>query len=317
MVKARHRLILGLAVLLCAGPGLAGELVSDQRDSLDHTLIYVSDYFSFVGADNQGHVAFALDNNRGRDGEKYQAEHFLVLYDERQGWITLSGNGLYENTKHELKGIPGSPFFSFEGSPRSGLTIVSEGDELTLRIEPIPERTGNRHDGAVTWMGSAAAVLTWKGRVIPGRVIFEYVMMPEFNRLTRTYWGIWKEFQGLYLLADPMNDLYVHSQLSERMAPLIGTLTGFAAFGEDTESLRDLKFEVLNRELALGFYRWPTAWRITWTGPKGPATLLLSQISRKAIGGWGIGGFSMSIVTGELTYAGKTTVIYGLGELIM
>ena len=42
-------------------------------------LIYVSDYFSFVGQDDQGHVALALDNNRGRDGESWQAEHFVVV----------------------------------------------------------------------------------------------------------------------------------------------------------------------------------------------------------------------------------------------
>ena len=35
----------------------AGTLVSASD------LVYVSDYFSFVGADSQGHVAFAIDNN--------------------------------------------------------------------------------------------------------------------------------------------------------------------------------------------------------------------------------------------------------------
>ena len=37
----------------------------------DATLLYVSDYVSFVGSDAQGHVAFALDTNRGRDGATY------------------------------------------------------------------------------------------------------------------------------------------------------------------------------------------------------------------------------------------------------
>src|SRR3982750_4580299 len=67
------------------------------------TLLYVSDYFSFVGQDSNGHVAFALDNNRGRDGESYQAEHFLVLHDERLGWMTLAGNGPYENRKQRTE----------------------------------------------------------------------------------------------------------------------------------------------------------------------------------------------------------------------
>jgi hypothetical protein len=64
----------------------AGTLVSASD------LVTVSDYFSFVGADEQGHVAFAIDNNRGRDSNAYsnayQAEHFYaVLHDEHHGWM--------------------------------------------------------------------------------------------------------------------------------------------------------------------------------------------------------------------------------------
>ena len=281
------------------------------------TLLYVSDYFSFVGQDSNGHVAFALDNNRGRDGEFYQAEHFLVLHDERLGWMTLAGNGPYENGSNELKAIPDSPFFRFHGTPSTGMEIVSEPNQLTLHIEAIPQRTRNTHNGAVTWMGSAPAVLTWNDRTIAGRVIYEYVMMPDFNRFTQTYWGMWKEFQGLYLMVEKTGDVYVHSQLSERIAPLVGMITGFMAFDEQTDSMKDLRVEPLEREWALGFYRWPTAWRITWTGANGPAMLTLTQSERKPISNWIIGGFSMGIVRGELEYAGKKQPIYGLAELIM
>ncbi len=45
-------------------------------------LTYYSDYFSFIGRDDQGMVAFALDNNRGQDKDSWQAEHFVVLHDE-------------------------------------------------------------------------------------------------------------------------------------------------------------------------------------------------------------------------------------------
>lgn len=37
-------------------------------------LAYVSDYFSFAGQDARGHGAFALDSNRRRDGDSYQAQ---------------------------------------------------------------------------------------------------------------------------------------------------------------------------------------------------------------------------------------------------
>lgn len=281
------------------------------------TLIYVSDFFSFVGEDDKGHVVFAIDNNRGRDGDAYQAEHFLVLHDEQQGWVKLAGNGSFPNTKRELRTIPDSPFFRFDDTPRTGLTITSDLNHLALRVDPIPECTKNRHNGAVTWMGSASAILSWNERTIPGRVIYEYLMMPEFNRLTRTYWGMWKEFQGFYLLADHSSDIYVHSQLSERIAQLVGKVVGFLVINDQTESMKDLKVEVLAHDLALGFYRWPTAWRITWAGSKGPQTLTLSLSDRNGIANWIIGGFSMGILRGELDDAGTKHTIYGLAELII
>src|SRR5258708_26897846 len=86
-------------------------------------LVYVSDYFSFVGSDAQGHVAFAIDNNRGRDGENYQAEHFLVLHDDNKGWIDIKGKGFYDNTQKQLYEIPTSPFFQFTGNAQSGFII--------------------------------------------------------------------------------------------------------------------------------------------------------------------------------------------------
>ncbi|HEY5626468.1 MAG TPA: hypothetical protein VIR79_00840, partial [Nitrospira sp.] len=84
-----------------------------------------------------------------------------------------------------------------------------------------------------------------------------------------------------------------------------------------TDSMKDLNVEPLDRDWALGFYRWPTAWRITWSGPKGSATLRLKQTTRRNLANWVIGGFAMGIVQGELTFAGTTQQIYGFAELIM
>lgn len=304
-------------LLLCVSPQALGPALTFGDTLPESSLIYVSDYFSFVGSDGQGHVAFALDNNRGRDGETFQAEHFIVLHDERQGWVTVAGNGFYDNSAHELARIPDSAFFQFHGSPESGLTVVSETNQLTLRIDPLTERTRRTHERGMTWMGSAAAVLTWQGRTIPGRVLYEYLMMPDFNRLTRSYWGLWKDFQGLYLKAGAIGDLYLHSQHSEKIGALVGHLVGFSVLGEEASSLPDLHIEVLDRETALGFYRWPTAWRVTWTGAKGPAQLQLTAFDRNTIAGWLIGGFAMALVRGELSYDGRTIPIYGLVELLM
>ena len=321
-MKIAQGFVLAWAILLSvpAQPSAATTPVPPTSSSSgfpQSTLIYVSDYFSFVGADSQGRVAFALDNNRGRDGEAYQAEHFVVLHDEYKGWANVAGNGRYENTKKELARIPDSPFFQFENTPETGLTVTSSKNTLTLKIDPIRQRTLRTDRKSTIWMGSAPAVLTWQGRTIPGRVIYESLVMPDFNRLTRTYWGMWKEFQGLYLLADGSNDIYLHSQQSERMAALAGKLVGFSVFNELPESLNDLRVEVLDREFAPGFYRWPTVWRITWSGSRGPASMTLTLFQRKKISNWLIGGFSMGIVSGELSYDGRTRPIYGLAELIM
>lgn len=144
------------------------------------TLEYYSDYLSFVGEDAQGNVAFALANNRGRDGEHFQAEHFAVMYDEHGGWLTLRGSGRYPNPSGALSTIPDSAYFAF-----SGMRITSGGNALALEIEPIRKIVVRTKDGASYWLGSAGATLRWSGRSIPGRVIYEYLYRPEWNRLAR------------------------------------------------------------------------------------------------------------------------------------
>jgi len=311
-------LCLGIAsVLLTRTAQSDSPTVHSFDDFPGATLIYVSDYFSFIGQDHQGHVGFALDNSRGRDGDAYQAEHLVLLHDEQQGWVELEGSGRYDNSGKDLKTIPQSPSFRFAGMPYTGMAIVSERNRLSLKITPIVQRTRTRHDGAVVSMGTAQAVLTWSGRTIPGRVIYESFMMPNINRLTHTYWDMWDEYQGFYLRMGTDGDLYLHSQKSERLAPLMGFRDGFIALNTETDVMKDMKVEVLGRELAWGFYKWPTSWRVTWTGPKGSAVLILKQVSRTSIGNWAIGGFSMAVVTGELEYGGGRIPVYGLVELIM
>ncbi len=306
---------------VCLGPTpSSGQGVtprSEDRSLPEFSLLYVSDYFSFVGEDARGHVAFALDNNRGRDGESWQAEHFVVLHDEQDGWVTVEGSGSYENTDKELQTIPSSPFFQFNGTPQSGLSILSTPNDLTLSIDPIPARLSRTHEGGRYWLGSSAAELRWKDRILKGRVIYEYFMMPDFNRLTRTYWGLWKHFQGLYLMVEGLGDLYVHSQESDRLTPLIGTLDGFLAVEGETEPFQVLQATLLDHDQAWGLYRWPSAWALNWVSKAGAGHARLRIYDFNSMSNWGIGGFGMGIVVGVLQYNGKEYRVYGLGELIM
>lgn len=279
-------------------------------------LVYVSDYFSFVGADANGHVAFALDTNRGRDGDAYQAEHFVVLYNEHQGWIDAAGTGFFANTKHELLPIPDSPVFQFTGTPQTGLTIASPVNHLVLTIAPLPERVARGDAETIYRMGSAAATLTWRDRTIHGRVIYEYFVKAHYNRLTRTYLGSLKQFQGLYLLAADSDDFYVHHTEGD-LGRQFGPVLSFAAIGDQTKLPVDLRFEVTEQTFALGFYRWPLAWHLTWQGQRGPASLTLRITDWKTIKNWVLGGFAMSIVQGEMAYDGRTQPVFGFGELIL
>ena len=298
--------------------GVESSLSSLEISSIPDTpLLYVSDYVSFVGEDDQGRVAFALDNNRGRDGENWQAEHFVVLHDEQEGWVSLRGSGAYENSTHELQTIPPSSFFQIEGMPQTGMLINSPSNDLNLSIEPIPIRFAREHEGGRYWLGSAAAELQWKGRTLRGRVIYEYFMMPEFNRLSRTYWGLWKHFQGLYLVIEGLGDLYVHSQESDMMAPLVGTVSGFLAVQGETKPLQVLQVTLFDHNQAWGLYRWPSAWGLHWVNKSGAGRARLEIQEFKTMGNWVIGGFGMGIVHGIVHYNGKDYPVYGLAELIM
>lgn len=283
--------------------------------------VYVSDYLSFVGADAQGHVAFAIDTNRGRDGGVYQAEHlYVVLHDEYRGWIDVAGAGRYENTKRELLPIPDSPAFQFLGKPETGLTIESAANRLSLRIDPVVERVRHADGGTIFSLGSAPAVLAWRERVIHGRLIYEYLVKRDFNLMTRRSLKGLAEFQGLYLLAGGADDLYIQSvrkQHGEGPFALLGDRLGFAVRGDRSERLGELRFAATKHALAPGAYRWPTAWRVDWHGGEGPASLALRLLTRKQIGNWFLAGFSMGIAAGELSSGGRKTPVYGLAELLM
>lgn len=280
-------------------------------------LVYVSDYFSFVGGDDGGRVAFAIDNNRGRDGAEYQAEHlFAVLHDQNRGWVEVAGTGRYANDAKALLPIPDSPAFQFAGAPPAGLEITSASNGMRLTIDPIADRVA-RHDlDTLFSLGSSAAVLTWKDRVLPGRLIYEYLVRRNHNRITRRVLDGLGELQFFYLLAGGADDLYIQSLETDVPMAAMEKLLGFSVVDGQTAHLEQLRLEVLDHSMALGLYRWPTRWRVSWQGSEGPESLRLALSARRNVGNWFVVGFSMGIVTGELTSGGRKIPVYGLAELL-
>lgn len=299
---------------------VASALADDTRTAKVNDIVstpdvaYVSDYISFVGSDDQGHVAFALDSNRGRDGDDYQAEHFVVMHDEGRGWIRVQGNGDYENKGQALAAIPDSGDFHFSGTPVTGLTVTSPTNDLKLIIDPIPERTTQGDTDSIFSMGSAPAMLQWRDRKIEGRLIYELLAMANFNRLSGITLGSgFGSFQGLYLRAGENDDFYIH----HRRGGDEDELLAFGVTGGETLHPVNIEFEITDHAFAPGFYRWPTAWTVHWDAEKGPATLSVRLHDLDLISTWILGGFAMGVVEGTLDYDGRTVPVYGLGELIM
>jgi hypothetical protein len=281
-------------------------------------LSYYSDYFSFVGHDGDNLVAFAIDNNRGRDADQYKTEIFSVLYVESQGWVNVNGQGMSENSAKQLVALPNTKAFSFNGDARSGLVITGESNGLELVIEGIPETLNNEQGSASYSMGGAPAVLTLHGRQIEGRVIYESLFLPNFNRLTRSYFGLFNDFHGLYLYADGLGDFYFHYQKSQFIKPLLGEYAGFVGDG-DVGEIKYLELSDISTKFALGFYRWPDSWSGKFVSNGVPYSFTISLQERNTVANWLIGGFAMGIARGTLTDldSGKSYLLIGLAELII
>lgn len=237
---------------------------ADEQAWLDTSdLVYTSDYFSFVGNDAQGFVAFALDNNRGRDGNDYQAEHVTAMHDQHIGWIEVEGTGRFENARHELVEIPNSPFFQFTGDVRTGLTIMSPRNHLVLEIAPVVDRVIRHDDQTFYALATALAKLRWSQRTIEGRVIYEDFIRINFNRMTRKDLSLFRSFNALYLLTADRGDLYIRSSKPGSL-PVPEPVFGFRVDNDRSEALGNLRVEETSHRLAWGLYRWPTAWEASW-----------------------------------------------------
>jgi len=307
----------GLVPGLTLGLALAGSGCRSARLDLAHpdpALAYVSDYLSFVGEDARGRVCFALDTNRGRDGDARQLEHAATLYDEERGWIALAGAGVQPEPTETLEALPAAGAFAFQGTPREGVRVSSPANRLALAVEPLRPLVEHRARGAWFWMGAEEAELSWNGRVLTGRVIYEFLSVPGFNRITRVYPGLWREFQALYLRLEPAGDLYFHVQSNPALEELLGPAPGFLLDPQGRlHVLERITLTQTEHRQALGFYRWPVGWSGT-LGADGAFTLEL--VERRGISNWIVGGFAMGVARGTVSLGGERWPAFGLAELL-
>jgi hypothetical protein len=296
------------AALLAPASARAGEL---------H---YVSDYISFVGEDESGkRFYFALDTNRGRDGDTFQANHFLVAFDERTGFSRLKGNGVFDNHKGQTRRIPPSPHFIFAGTPETGLKMTSPTNATTLDIAPLQRTLLREPETGVFWVGGADATLVTHGRSYRGRVIFEGLFWDNWNRFTRKYPNQWNDFHGIYLKTDGGRDFYVHKHLSEAAARRSGKLVGMATW-DTPGTIANIDFKVAKAiRSSKGGFDWPLDWDIGFDHAARRFRLRLTTRQKHIIWNWEKSGFAMSILDGEIRAEDGSArfAVTGWGELLI
>lgn len=294
---SRRDALITVPSLIAAGvSGLAGVARAKQGAPL----LYYSDYFSFVGRDEKGSVYLAHDNNRGRDGDSYQADHWIVMYDEVSGWIEVKGSEHYANTERLLDRIPASAHFSFAGTPAAGTVMTGATNDMVMQVGPLPRTLYRENQDGIFWVGGAPATLLWKGRRLAGRVLFEYLQRHNWNRFTGNFEANWKNFNGLYLMTDNGADFYAHYHEREGGTDLNGRLVGLASWG-DPAPLSDLDFRIVKSAMSSsGKFSWPMAWDVGFTHGGRAWRLALDTSMSREVADWTTGGFMMSVVKGTI-----------------
>jgi len=314
-LPSRRRLLQLAPVLLWPAQAFAETAQSQAGPAV----AYYSDYYSFVGRDAKGHVYLALDTNRGRDHNSYQANHFVAMYDEATGWVDLKGNVVYPNPGKVLDGLPSSEHFSFEGRAATGTVIKGHEGGLRLTVEPLPATLKRQNADGIFWIGGAPAVLEWNGRRLVGRVIFEYLQRNNFNYFTAKSDRSWRNFNGLYLMTEDGRDFYMHSHERQGGSDLTGRLVGMASWGT-AAPVTNLTFRIVETAaVPYRTYRWPIAWSVGFEHERIAYVLDLYTAERKLSGDWETGGFAMSVALGTITSsdASRRMKVAGWAELLI
>jgi hypothetical protein len=297
--------------------GAAFAVLPAKRAHAEDTKRYHSDYFSFVGSDATGTVYLAHDNNRGQTGERFFADHWIMMYAEGTGIVPIVGSAHYPNPARELETIPDSEHFRFRGTVGGGMRMSSltNGIEMTVEgLSPILRRQSPDND---YWIGAAPAVMQWRERTLKGRVIFEFIARTGYNRFTSDFGANWSNFNGLYLLTEDQHDLYL--RYHERIQPGTPRESGMATF-EGAGVLSEIEFRITEAETVAGqSYTWPKRWKANFRHQGSSWQLEASTLHLEAVADWTRGGFAMSVIEGNIRRVGdnRSRRFKGWAELLI
>ncbi|MEZ6017643.1 MAG: hypothetical protein R3F49_21215 [Planctomycetota bacterium] len=326
--------------LAAQGPELATERAAPdlpngpiERDEAAK-LEYLSDFFVFAGreASSDGKpgkgLVFAFDANRGREKQKYAAEHFAVLWVEGRGWVDLDVTQSLPGAAAQFAravgvGLPTCERAQVAGDAFAGLTIEVPKVALKLVAEPIGVETDRRNGGDVFLTGATKGRLTLGERAFVGVVHHEFTYLVGVNPLAKTYTDLFGEgFHSVYALLGAKDALRLH-RTGGTLEPLIGRHSGYlvrdgaeAGAGE----LPAFKLETAKKSLG-GLFRWPGRYDIGWREGAADARrrieVKVDLKDRETLINYVFGGVAIAIASGELVDGAQREPVLGFTLIVL
>jgi hypothetical protein len=310
MTGLTRRILLAGSATAMAAPAFGQSVPEPEKR-------YHSDYFSFIGSDALGTVYLAHDNNRGQTGERFFADHWIMMWAEGQGVVPIVGSAHYPNPGKLLEYIPDSENFQFRGSISGGMRMMSASNDIDMNVEGLTPILRRQQPDNDYWIGAAAATMKWKGRMLRGRVIFEFIARKGYNRFTSDFGANWNNFNGLYLLTDDGRDIYL--RYHDKVTPGVPRESGMTTLERDGV-MSDIDFKITeSRAVDYRTYRWPTKWDIGFSHNGSRWNLTGETKDLQLVADWEKGGFAMSIISGEVKKAGGSSrrTFKGWAELLI
>jgi hypothetical protein len=298
---------------------------------------YLSDFFVFVGrevskepaggATGKG-LVLAFDANRGRDREKFAAEHFAVLWVEGRGWVDLDATTPLPGATEHFSAVFGAPLPSSEraevtGTAASGLVLEVPKVELVLKAEPMVIETDRRHGSDAFVTGSSTGELTFGEREFVGVVHQEFTYLAGINPLAKTYTDLFGDaFHSVYALVGERGALRMHRS-GGRLEPLIARHSGYLVTdgrSRGSGELAQLELETAKKSLG-GLFRWPgrykTSWESTVDGQARKRTLQVDLKHRDTLINYVFGGVAIAIAQGEYGEATEKQPVLGFSLIVL
>ncbi len=221
-----------LLALCCFSNGssvVAADVVVENSPSPEHTsqnpeqaeTALYSDRFIFRSKNIDDLVVVLFTFERGTHEGRYYWEFFGAVF-EKNHWSFLEGNNKYISADTDLSMIYPSYYAKAEGSAVSGFMIAYDGGDYTLNLSSGPVHPFYQPHNSSTLkktMGSAEAVLTFKGTEYWGDLIHESLFWKGFNGLTR-YKELYKEYQAFYLKTNSGYQVYFHKDSADQQVLL-------------------------------------------------------------------------------------------------